>query len=117
MKKILFFLMFFNLFVVVAQQKEESSYALIDSISLRAFWYDFKSNLKSNNKQAVIDVFKYPIPANHFVIFKYSYDCDTLGLIENEEEYGNLYFDRDNIIEYYDFIFSDILKEIIGLPR
>ena len=86
---------------------------LKDSLSLKLFWCDFQNNLRNNYKQKVIKDLEYPIHAIFPVIFKYACDCDTLEFIKGQEKYEDFDITKNNVIEYYDFIFNDTLKDII----
>lgn len=107
---------------VLSEEKKEQSYmnllstvsfVPIDTASLDAFWVDFQNNLRNDNKQRVIEVFEYPIHAEHIVIFKFAYDCDTTALVIERDKYAEFDIEKNNIVEYYDFVFTDVLKEII----
>ena len=86
----------------------------IDTASLGSFWSNFKNNLKENNKKEVIKVFNFPIRAIHPVLFRYAHDCDTLAYIENEEKYHDFDITHENISQYYDFVFTKELKQVIA---
>lgn len=97
------------------QKKEDAKPDFpIDTISLNRFWNNFQENINSNNRQRIIEVLKFPVHAIHPVIFQYAHDCDTAAYIENEQKYANIDIDNSNVDEYFDFIFSDVLKEIIN---
>ncbi|KAF2515804.1 hypothetical protein E0W68_12690 [Flavobacterium salilacus subsp. salilacus] len=94
--------------------REEKLPLPIDTASLGNFWSNFKKNLKDNNKNEVIEVFNFPIRAIHPVIFKYAHDCDTLAYIQNEEKYIDFDITQDNILQYYDFVFTKELKQVVA---
>lgn len=94
--------------------KEKELTLPIDTASLGNFWSSFKNNLKENNKKEVIKVFNFPIRAIHPVLFRYAHDCDTLAYIENEEKYHDFDITHENISQYYDFVFTKELKEVIA---
>ena len=94
--------------------EEEKLPLPIDTASLENFWNSFKNNLKENNKREVIKVFNFPIRAIHPVLFKYAHDCDTLAYIQNEEKYHDFDITHENISQYYDFVFTKELKEVIA---
>lgn len=94
-------------------KKEMQSFVPIDTVSLCVFWANFQNNLRNDNKQEVIDVLEFPIRAIFLVLFKYAYDCDTIAYIEGEKQYGDFDIYKNNVFEYYDFIFSETLKEIV----
>lgn len=85
----------------------------IDTISLNRFWNNFQENIRSNNKKAIIEVLEFPVHAIHPVLFRYAHDCDTVAYIKNEEKYASFDIDKNNINEFFDFVFSEVLKEII----
>lgn len=92
------------------QSKDDVSF---DSKSLKTFWKEFKDCLKNGNTEYVSGVMNYPIRGIYPVIFKYSHDCDTISYDKNSEKFINLSISRKNFNKYYDFVFSDVLKEII----
>ena len=85
-----------------------------DSISLKKFWSNFQSDLTKNNKEKIIECFEFPIQAYYFVLFQFSYDCDTIRFIENEKRYYNYEINRNNFKTNYDFIFTEEFKYIIN---
>lgn len=87
----------------------------IDTLSLRDFWVNFQKNINEDNKQEVTKVLIYPVRAIYPVIFKFSHDCDTIAYVQNEQKYNNFDLTKENVTEYYDFLFSVKLKEIIRL--
>jgi hypothetical protein len=92
----------------------DSMTVTLDSASLDIFWNNFKLNLRENNKKGIINVLEFPIHAYNIVLFQYSYDCDTATFIEQEKKFLNIDIDSSNINRYYNFIFSDVFKEIIN---
>ena len=86
----------------------------LDSVSLSQFWEDFQKNISSKNKNKIIAVLEFPIHAIHPVLFQYAHDCDTALYIKNEIKYKNIDVDSSNTDKYFDFIFSDVLKDIIS---
>lgn len=85
----------------------------IDSITLKKFWNSFRESIRNDDRKNVVSKLDFPVHAIHPVIFKYSHDCDTSDYIKNEEKYANFDIDEKNINEYYDFIFTPVLKNII----
>ncbi|CAM1370065.1 hypothetical protein TPENAI_60781 [Tenacibaculum litopenaei] len=92
------------------QSKDDVSF---DSKSLKTFWKEFKDSLKNGNTEYVSGVMNYPIRGIYPVIFKYSHDCDTISYDKNSEKFISLSISKKNFNKYYDFVFSDVLKEII----
>ncbi|QTY27304.1 hypothetical protein [Flavobacterium sp. CS20] len=85
----------------------------IDTISLEHFWNNFQNNIRNNNKDKVIEVLEFPVHAIFFVTFQFAYDCDTLKFMRNEDKYADFDIDNNNVMEYYNFMFCNTLKEII----
>lgn len=94
--------------------KKEQVAPQIDTLSLRDFWVNFQKNISEDNKQEVTKVLNFPVRAIYPVIFKFSYDCDTISYIQNEEKYNNFDITKENVEEYYDFLFSGVLKKAIS---
>lgn len=95
------------------KSKKSNKIIPIDTNSLGIFWNDFKRDLKNDNKAQVIKSFDFPIRAIYPVIFKYAHDCDTLAYVRYEEKYNDFDITESNILEYYNFVFTDELKEVI----
>lgn len=95
------------------REKKVNSCIPIDTVSLCVFWNGFQQDLRFGNKQKVIEVFNFPIHAIFPVLFRYAHDCDTIAYIENEEKYRDFDIDENQMTEYYDFVFTEVLKEII----
>lgn len=85
----------------------------IDSITLKEFWNSFQKSMRIDDRKTVVSNLDFPVHAIHPVIFKYSHDCDTSDYIKNEEKYANFDIEKKNVSEYYDFIFTPVLKSII----
>lgn len=94
--------------------KKEQVTPQIDTLSLRDFWVNFQRNISEDNKQEVTKVLNFPVRAIYPVIFKFSHDCDTISYIQNEEKYNNFDITKENVEEYYDFLFSGVLKKAIS---
>jgi hypothetical protein len=92
----------------------KDSLPAIDTASLFQFWNSFKDDLKNNNKLKVTSKLVFPAHAVHLVTFKYSHDCDTTAYVLNQKKYSKFDITSQNVDKYYDFIFSDVLREIIS---
>lgn len=97
-----------------ALNKKNVDSILLDTVALKSFWGNFQNNLHNENRQKVIEVLDLPIHAIFLVLFRYAVDCDTLAYIENEKKYWNFDIDTNNIVQYYDFVFTEVLKKIIN---
>lgn len=98
---------------VEAFSNKDSLGEVLDTASLYNFWTTFKKDIQADNKEYIVNVLEYPVRAYHLVLFQYAHDCDTTTFIKNEKEYYNLDINQTNVYEYYDFIFTDVLKKII----
>ena len=85
-----------------------------DTVGLKKFWEGFKKDISTNNIKNIAAKLNYPIRAIHPVIFKYSYSCDTIAYIKDEEKYENVDINREDMSRYFDFVFDDVLKNIIS---
>lgn len=94
-------------------EKENKLELYIDSVSFNSFWKKFKSDIKNDNRKEVVKIIGYPVRAIYPVIFQYSYDCDTIKFIHNQEKYSDTVINIENINEYYDFVFNEVLKKVI----
>lgn len=93
--------------------QDDNSLMPIDTALWSKFWIDFQEDIRSNNKKQIIELLEFPVHAIYPVLFQYAHDCDTVAYIENEKRYGDFDVDSSNINEYYDFIFTDVLKDVI----
>lgn len=85
-----------------------------DTLSLFTFWDKFKSDLRNENKEKIIENFSYPIHLAHLINFQLALDCDTTQFISNEEVYANLSLEnKKDFIKYYNVVFSPEMKKII----
>jgi hypothetical protein len=98
-------------------QTQKTEFVVIDTVSLTMFWNKLKNDLRTGNNTEVIEVFNYPIHAYYLVLFKFAYDCDTTSFNVDEDKYGNFDIDKNNIEDYYDFVFTDYLKDMIYQTR
>lgn len=93
--------------------KSSDEFPIIDTVSLKYFWNEFKENLVKDQRKKVIEVLDFPVYATHIVLFNFSHNCDTALYVKKEEDLKDLVIDEDNIEQNYDFIFSETLKEMI----
>ncbi len=94
-------------------ERENKLELYIDSVSFNSFWKKFKSDIKNDNRKEIVKIIGYPVRAIYPVIFQYSYDCDTIKFIHNQEKYSDTVINIENINEYYDFVFNEVLKKVI----
>ncbi|RYJ44575.1 hypothetical protein [Flavobacterium beibuense] len=87
---------------------------ILDTVGLKKFWAGFQKDIFSANKQGVANRLDYPVRAIHPVIFKYSYSCDTIAYIKDEEKYADVDIYKSDMPRCFDFIFDDVLKNIIS---
>jgi hypothetical protein len=84
-----------------------------DSISLKDFWSKFQIDLINKNIENIVGYFEFPIHSYYFVLFRFTYDCDTVSFIQNEKIFYNVDIDSLNFFKYYEFMFFNELIEII----
>ncbi|MFL9836988.1 MlaD family protein [Flavobacterium sp. ST-75] len=100
--------------MVATPKTEQPKEVFPDTVGLKQFWKDFKKDISTNNVKSTAARLDYPIRAIHPVLFKYSYSCDTITYIKNEEKYANVDINKGDMPRYFDFVFDDVLKNIIS---
>jgi hypothetical protein len=86
---------------------------IIDSNALNIFWVSFQEDIRNRNYEKLKGKIKFPVHLEVFVPFQFAYDCDTNKFRRNEVQYMENDIYPENISQYFDFMFCDVLSEII----
>lgn len=97
---------------LTTQSFEYTSY-LFDSTELANFWRNFQIQLAKGNKSKIKESLYFPIQAYHLVVFQFAIDCDTLKFNTDMDKYLDVQIDSTNFSQYYNFIFSEDLQNMI----
>ncbi len=85
----------------------------IDTLSLMAFWENFKKNILTVNKFEIINSINFPIHAIEIAEFMEACTCDHQTFQTFFEKHELLDINERNFIEYYDFVFGKELTSVL----
>lgn len=86
---------------------------IVDTNGIAEFWNTFRNCLRENRIKNINSYLSFPIRAFHLVEFQYALDCNADKYNIDLEKYLDVMIDSTNFNQYYSFVFSDSLLEMI----
>ncbi len=84
-----------------------------DSVSLIVFWENFRSYINQKNVATLKSALIFPIFGEIISVFHFSVSCDTMKYIEEQGRFDTVKINKDNLEEYFSFVFDDNFIHII----